>query len=72
MELAYTLKDYIYIVIILGILTTLIFAVIRFKPLVFILAILLHSHWSTFPKFQDIFISQIGLQVNIHTISGRT
>ena len=61
MELAYTLKDYTYIVIILGILTTLIFALIRFKPkalfLLFYFIIVLVLYF----KFTDIFINQIAL-----------
>ncbi len=61
MELAYTLKDYTYIVIILGILTTLIFALVRFKPktlfLLFYFIIVLVLYF----KFTNIFINQIAL-----------
>lgn len=61
MELAYTLKDYTYIVIILGILTTLVFALIRFKPKVLFLLFYFIIVFVLYFKFTDIFINQIGL-----------
>ena len=61
MELAYTLKDYTYIVIILGILTTLIFALIRFKPKALFLLFYFIIVFVLYFKFTDIFINQIAL-----------
>lgn len=61
MELAYTLKDYTYIVIILGILTTLIFTLVRFKPKVLFLLFYIIIVIVLYFKFTDIFINQIAL-----------
>ena len=61
MELAYTLKDYTYIVIVFGILTALVFAIIRFKPRLLFLLFYSIIIGVLFVKFQDIFISKIGL-----------
>ena len=61
MELAYTLKDYTYIVIILGILATLIFALIRFKPKALFLLFYFIIVFVLYFKFTDIFINQIAL-----------
>ena len=61
MELAYTLKDYTYIVIVFGILTALVFAIIRFKPRLLFLLFYSIIIGVLFVKFQNIFIDKIGL-----------
>ena len=61
MELAYTLKDYTYIVIVFGILATLVFAIIRFKPRLLFLLFYSIIIGVLFVKFQNIFIDKIGL-----------
>ena len=61
MELAYTLKDYTYIVIVFGILATLVFAIIRFKPRLLFLLFYSIIIGVLFVKFQDIFVEKIGL-----------
>lgn len=69
MELAYTLKDYTYIVIILGILTTLIFALIRFKPKALFLLFYFIIIFVLYFKFTDIFINQIALYLILPSLA---
>lgn len=61
MDITYTIKDYVYIVTVFGILAGLIFALIRFKPRILFLVFYLLIVGFLFIKFKDIFIHKIGL-----------
>lgn len=59
--LGYTIKNWIYIIAIFGILTSLMFALIRFKPKLLFVGLFISINLILYLKFKEIYINKIGL-----------